>query len=47
MKPTTISELCTAMELFVADARKVDLSDLSHEAKLSRLTELSESYGLE
>ena len=46
MKPTTISDLCTAMEASVADARQVDLSDLTHEAKLSRLEELSEVHGL-
>lgn len=47
MKPTTIAGLCNAMESFVVDARQVDLSDLSHEKKLSRLEELSKVYGLE
>jgi hypothetical protein len=45
--PTTIREMLDAMDGFVAAGRDVDASDMPHEAKLARLTELSKVYGLE
>lgn len=45
--PTTIREMLDAMTSFVAAAEDVNASDIPHEAKLARLTELSKVYGLE
>lgn len=43
---STISDMLDAMELFVAEGRKVDASDLSFDSKLAKLESLGETYGL-
>jgi hypothetical protein len=42
----TVTQMLDAMELFVAEGRKVDASDLCFADKLSKLESLGETYGL-
>ncbi len=44
--PTTIDEFLDNIKNFLSEGYKINTSDLSHEMKLSRLTTLSETYGL-
>ena len=45
-KPETIKEFLDGMDSFLIEGRKVDTSDLSHDAKVERLLELQGEYGL-
>jgi hypothetical protein len=45
-QPETISEMLTAMDTFCKKGWVINASDVSHESKLTQLTQLSTELGL-
>ena len=45
-EPETIDQFLEHIEDFAREGRKINATDLSHDAKLSRLMGMMETYGL-